>query len=236
MRYLRRDGVLAVGTVTAIVLAVILLGVAVEGSVTPSVGAVPDSPTARMVQGAVLQAEHGYFLAPGPAAPIVGYVVTTPDEAYGYLSRISWSNAFYSSLDCQCTISSTQPVGESGTTEAELSLIPEERGPVALVELSGATLDYLEIPVGGPLCAKSPCQQPALSAYEAPVAFLVVNLRDGKTTGGMLATPSDGASSFALDGLGPVTSWTGPSAFGNRPSDNTHIRIILVDTPYTTGR
>jgi len=192
--------------------------------------------TDEVIQRAVLQAEQSYFLAPGQWTPVVSYVVTSPSRAYDYLARVDWSNAFYSDLDCHCTRLNTQPERESGTTEAELSLIPVERGPVALVEVSGVMLDSLSVPIGGPACLpKTPCWTLALRAYQAPVAFLVVNLNDGKTTGGMIATPQDGGSTFSLDSLGTVTSWHGPRAFGQPPRFG-HFKVVLVDTPHMTGQ
>jgi len=77
------------------------------------------------------------------------------------------------------------------------------------------------------------CPSRRFPAFEARVAFLVVSLTDGRTTGGMVATPKGRASSFSLGSLGEVTSWLGPMAFGSRPEG---LGTVVVDTPHLTGQ
>ncbi|MGA2531146.1 MAG: hypothetical protein ABSG36_18555 [Acidimicrobiales bacterium] len=191
--------------------------------------------TARRVKNAVASAERGYFLGSARGSPVVSYVVvSSPNKAYRYLMGLSWSNEFYSTRDCHCAIAQNQAESESGSTSAELSLIPYEEGPVALVEISGVTLRDLSTLLGPPRCPQKHCKPYIPTAFQAPVAFLVVNLNDGETTGGMIATPPDHKSSFSLGGLGRETSEPGPNAFGRRPTFR--FKVVVVDTPHMTGQ
>jgi len=198
------------------------------------VGGLPGGASTQKIERAVEKAEAGYFVAGGSGAPTVSYVVTTPNEAFDYLNTISWSNAFYSYSDCRCAVTQNMATGEFGTTSVELSLIPAESGAVGLVELSGDRIywDSESFMVsGGPICIRY-CHRTHPPIYEARVAFLVVNLTDGMTTGGMIATPQNRVSSFDLSSLGTVSSWTGPD-FG--APLNGQVKALLVDKPHLSG-
>jgi hypothetical protein len=126
--------------------------------------------------------------------------------------------------------------GEFGTTSAELALIPTEYGPVGLVELSGDRIYWDSqsfMAGGGPVCMRY-CHRTPPPIYEARVAFVVVNLTDGMTTGGMIATAPDGSPSFDMSSLGTVSSWTGPSDFGAPPK--AQVKAVLVDSPHLSGQ
>ena len=199
----------AFGWLTAVVLAVIAVG-------APLVGGLPGTASAQRIERSVEKAEGGYFVTAGSPSPTVSYVATTPRKTFDYLSSVRWSNGFYSWRDCHCALSASMAIGEFGTVSAELGLIPAEQGPVALVELSADRFYWDSrsfMASGGPVCVAKHCHRPAPPVYEASVAFLVVNLTDGRTTGGMIATPDGGGPIFDLRPLGPVTSWTGPSDF-----------------------
>jgi hypothetical protein len=216
----------AVGLVAGVVVVAVMLGALGLGALTLA------DASNQYVERAVVQAEPQYSVVHGGDVPTVSYVVTTPRRADRYLASISWASDYYSTLDCHCVPSQQALVGAAGTNSSELRLIPQEPGPVAVVELSGVSLgasdptNALGIP-----CVRQPCPVFLPTVYEAPVAFLVVNLSDGKTTGGMIATPSNGSSSFSLATLGPVTSWSGPSDFG-KPIGK--YKVVVVDTPHQT--
>lgn len=216
----------ATAKVAIVVVAFIAIGVAV-------VGGLPVGPPA--IQNAVVQVETRYLVPPGSPPPTVSFVVTTPRSAYRYLTAISWSTGFYSTRDCRCHASRQSLTGSAGTTSAALQLIKEEPGPVAVVELSGDKflLDERRLMVSwGPACI-APCHRRPWPVFEADTAFIVVNLADGQTTGGMIATPEGHQTSFSLASLGPVTSWVGPTAFGSPYPGRT--RIVQVDSPHQTG-
>lgn len=223
-----------VTVVTAGVVGVVTLG-GRGGSRVPDEP--PNTAVARVVEAAVIKAEMTYVLAPGsPRRPVVTYVVTSAPAALRFLGDISWSSGFYSTRDCGCHPQPAEPIGEVGITSAELSLIADERGSVALVELSGIDVEWFDFSAGGPACPPPPahCTPPITTAFEAPVAFLVVNLADGFTTGGMIATPMSGTV-FPLDSLGSTTSWMGPSRFG-RSYAHGRLRVERVDNPHATGQ
>ncbi len=189
----------------------------------------------QQILAAVKRAEAMYFLPRPAAGPvIVAYAVTTPARALAYLDGISWSNVFYSSADCHCDPSKGTSMGKVGNDSSQMSLVADETGTVAVVEISGATLDAVYPPGGIRHIPTGDIGQgpPRVYAYQADAAFLVVNLTDGDTTGGMVATPESGTS-FDLGSLGAVTTWTGPDDFGPPPSGPS--TVTVVDTPHFTS-
>lgn len=192
-----------------------------------------------VVERAVVAQESLFSLLP-PNAPLTAtWVVTTPHAALAFLDSIDYGNQYFSQRFCAC---GARPMGESlptadesfGQPSVELGLVAFERGPVAVVELSGAEIRYLSVPISVPFIPRPfHHRQPCFTTeYRAARVLVVVNLDSGKVTGRMMASPGGSTPTIDLTALGATHALAAPSDFAPWHAHACH--MIKVDTSHQT--
>jgi hypothetical protein len=209
----------AAWVVGGVVAGAIAIGIVVNtttGTSTPP-GPMPHTAAARLVESEVVQVERRYHLAPGsPAQPTVSYVDTTAAKAFTFLTGIVGPGIATESGYAGIPNTTLPPPGETTTPIINLLTDP---APVALIEVAGSTFDtyvYHSHAAVSIYCLQHTCPPPKPEIPQvrrSDVAFIVIVLRTGATSGDWEVGPSIGTG-WSLSALGKVTSWVGQADFG----------------------